>query len=289
MREQDVADLVVGGVVPRNPLLLHESRLQPEVRRDGRDLARVVGLVAADRHDRVGAGGEDVGDDVLELAHLVAAEREAAVHVLAFRPDLRAPEVVAQARQVLQRARAEGERVARELVQLHAGSCSVGAGEMMRDCHVLSARRAAPSASPATHQAVMPLSGGGRFVGGEPQPLHAAQDRLIAGDDGRGGRIRAHVEGDAVKARIRLEGAVEVAGAQRGTKRRVRRAHRIEVAGRHARCRRADGKACRAPTTACASRRAPGSIGATTVERPVSPARARPERVRAAPLARACD
>ena len=93
-RQQDVADLVVDRVVPRHPLLLHETALQPEVGGDGGDLPGVVGLVAADRDQRVGAAGEHVGDDVLELADLVAAEGEAAVDVLALGPDLGAAEVL---------------------------------------------------------------------------------------------------------------------------------------------------------------------------------------------------
>jgi hypothetical protein len=60
-REQDVADLVVHRVVPGDPLLLHEAALQAEVGRDRRDLAGVVGLVAADRDEGVGAGGEASG------------------------------------------------------------------------------------------------------------------------------------------------------------------------------------------------------------------------------------
>ena len=44
-----------------------------------------------------------------------AAEREAAVHVLALGPDLGATEVVAQPAQVLQRAGPEGQRVARDV------------------------------------------------------------------------------------------------------------------------------------------------------------------------------
>ena len=50
--------------------------LQAELGRDGRDLAGVVGLEAADGDQRVGALGERVRDEVLELAGLVAAEGE---------------------------------------------------------------------------------------------------------------------------------------------------------------------------------------------------------------------
>ena len=44
-RQQDVAHLVVDRVVPVHPVLLHEPALEPEVRRHGRHLAGVVGLV----------------------------------------------------------------------------------------------------------------------------------------------------------------------------------------------------------------------------------------------------
>ena len=66
----------------------------PGARRGGRDLARVVGLHAADRDERVAALGERVGDEVLELARLVAAEREPAVAVVALGPDARAAQVL---------------------------------------------------------------------------------------------------------------------------------------------------------------------------------------------------
>src|SRR3954447_25517024 len=54
-REQDVADLVVDRVGPVDPLLRDEPGLEPELRRDSGDLTGVVGLVAADRDERVGA------------------------------------------------------------------------------------------------------------------------------------------------------------------------------------------------------------------------------------------
>ena len=92
-REQDVADLVVDRVVPVDPLLLDQPALQAEVRGDGRDLPGVVGLEAADRDERVGALGEHVGDDVLQLAGLVAAVRQARAAVLALGPHRRAAEM----------------------------------------------------------------------------------------------------------------------------------------------------------------------------------------------------
>ena len=102
---------VVGDVRPVHPVLLDEHAAEARVGRDGRDLAGVVGLDAADRHERVAALGQRVGEQVLELADLVAAEREARVAVLALGPDRRAAEVRRQAVQPLDRRRAEQERV----------------------------------------------------------------------------------------------------------------------------------------------------------------------------------
>ena len=87
-RELEVADLVVRHVGPIDPVLLHRDDLEAEVARDTGDRARVVGLDAADRDQRVAALGDRLGHEVLELAHLVAAERDAAVAVLALGPDL---------------------------------------------------------------------------------------------------------------------------------------------------------------------------------------------------------
>ena len=107
-REQDVADLVVDDVGPVDPVLLHEHAAQPEACGDGGDLARVVRLHAADRHERVAALGERVGGEVLELAHLVAAVREPGVAVLALGPDLDAA-----AEMLARGARADGRATAR--------------------------------------------------------------------------------------------------------------------------------------------------------------------------------
>src|SRR5262249_6282357 len=118
-------DLVIDGVGPVDPLLLHEPGLEPELRRDGGDLARVVGLEAADRDERVGAGREDVGDDVLELAGLVAAVGQPGVAVLPLGPDLRAAEVLGQPVEPVHGAGSERQRVAVEVVERHAASWSV--------------------------------------------------------------------------------------------------------------------------------------------------------------------
>ena len=91
--QQDVADAVVGDVGPVDPVLLDQHAAEAGVGRDRRDLAGVVGLDAADRDQRVAALRQRVRQQVLELADLVAAEGEAAVAVLALRPDGRAAEV----------------------------------------------------------------------------------------------------------------------------------------------------------------------------------------------------
>ena len=75
-RQEDVADLVVDGVVPIDPLLLDEATFEAELRCDGRDLAGVVRLDPADRDQRVGSLRECVGDKVLKLADLVPTEGE---------------------------------------------------------------------------------------------------------------------------------------------------------------------------------------------------------------------
>ena len=117
-RELDVADLVVHDVGPVDPGLLHRHRLEPEVGRDAGDLARVVRLHPADRDQRVAALGEGVGHEVLELAGLVAAERDAGVAVLPLGPDLDpAAEVGAEARQRMDGRRTERERIALEVVE----------------------------------------------------------------------------------------------------------------------------------------------------------------------------
>ena len=81
---EDVADAVIDGVVKGYPTLLHQAALQAHLRRHRRRLTRVVGLYPADGDEGVAALGESVGDKVLELANLVAAEREPAVAVFSF-------------------------------------------------------------------------------------------------------------------------------------------------------------------------------------------------------------
>ena len=120
--ELDVADAVVDDVGPVDPALLHEHAAHPGARRGGRDLARVVGLHAADRDERVAALGARVGDEVLELARLVAAVGEPAVAVVALRPHVRAAELRAQPLEPVHGRRAERQRVPLEGVEAHARS-----------------------------------------------------------------------------------------------------------------------------------------------------------------------
>ena len=119
-RELDVADAVVDHVRPVDPALLHQHAAEARARRDGRHLARVVRLDAADRDERVAALRERVGHQVLELARLVAAVGEAAVAVVALRPHARAAQMRRQALERMHRRRAEQERLAREGVEVHA-------------------------------------------------------------------------------------------------------------------------------------------------------------------------
>ena len=118
-RQLDVADLVVDDVGPVDPGLLHRHRLEPEVGGDARHLAGVVRLHPTDRDQRVAALGERVGHEVLELAGLVAAERDPGVAVLPLGPDLHpAAEVGAEARQRMDGRRTERERIALEVVEI---------------------------------------------------------------------------------------------------------------------------------------------------------------------------
>ena len=124
-REEDVPDPVVDDVRPFDPVLLDEHAAEAEVGGDGRDLARVVRLDAADRHQRVAAPGERVRREVLQLAHLVAAVRKSRVAVLALRPDLDgSAEMVAQPLEAVEGRGAEEERHALEVGESHARQCS---------------------------------------------------------------------------------------------------------------------------------------------------------------------
>ncbi|MCY1384790.1 hypothetical protein D9M69_730880 [compost metagenome] len=84
----------------------------------------MVGLDAADRDQRVAALFQGLGDQVFELARLVAAEGQAAVAVFAFGVDLDlAAQVRGQAVEFFDRGVAEGQAIAGKSLQIHAGSC----------------------------------------------------------------------------------------------------------------------------------------------------------------------
>ena len=117
----DVADDAVHRVAAVvDPALLHRDAPEAEVAGHPGDLAGVVGLHPADRHERVAALVEGLGDEVLQLAHLVAAEGDPGVAVLALGPDLDpAPEGLAQAGQWVDGRRAEEQRDTGEVVERH--------------------------------------------------------------------------------------------------------------------------------------------------------------------------
>ena len=74
--EQEVVAAGVRVVAARDPLLDHEAALEALLDRRGERDAAVVGLRGAAGHQGVGALGQRVGDEELELAGLVAAGRE---------------------------------------------------------------------------------------------------------------------------------------------------------------------------------------------------------------------
>ena len=100
--ELNVADAVINRILVRDPGLLDETALHADLGGDRRDHAGVIRLHAADRDQCVGVRGDRVGDDVFELAQLVAAEREAGVAVFALGVELDvAAEMRGEARQLL--------------------------------------------------------------------------------------------------------------------------------------------------------------------------------------------
>ena len=133
---QDVARAVVRDVRPLHPVLLDEHALQARVRSDSRDLAGVVGLDAADGDERVAALGDRVREEVLQLAHLVAAEGEAAVAVLALGPDRRAAEVPREAVQPLDGRRAEQQRGPGEVGERHGQAPTIVVAAVDRNATV---------------------------------------------------------------------------------------------------------------------------------------------------------
>ena len=113
-------DAVIDHVRPVHPALLHEHAAEPEARRHRRHLPRVVRLDAADRDERVAALRERVRHQVLELARLVASVGQAAVAVVALRPQARAAQMRRQTVQRMHRRGAEKQGLAGEGVEVHA-------------------------------------------------------------------------------------------------------------------------------------------------------------------------
>src|SRR6266403_3831757 len=127
-RHLDVTDAVIDSVGVIDPVLLHQHTLHPEVRRHGGDLPRLIRLDATDRYQRVAALGERLGDQVLELAGLVAAESQAAVAILTLGVEIDlSAQMRAQALQGLDWCGAESQRMTGEALQVHGG-CSWSSG-----------------------------------------------------------------------------------------------------------------------------------------------------------------
>ena len=84
---QDIADPVVDGILKRHPAFLDEVTLHAQLGGDRGNLTGVIRLHATDRHQGVGVRRDRIGNDVFQLANLVAAEREPGVAILAFRID----------------------------------------------------------------------------------------------------------------------------------------------------------------------------------------------------------
>jgi hypothetical protein len=74
----------------------------------------VVRLHPADRDERVAALGERVGEQVFELARLVAAEGKTRADVVSLRPQRGAAEVLSQPLERMDGRRPEQQRVAVE-------------------------------------------------------------------------------------------------------------------------------------------------------------------------------
>src|SRR6185369_3710033 len=117
---QDVADTVIDTVVPVDPAFLHQTAFHAELGGHGCDLARVVGLHPADGDQRVAILRDRFRHQIFELAHLVAAEGEAGIAILALGPDLDPPaEMVAEPLQLLDWRRAEGQFEPWKFVEPH--------------------------------------------------------------------------------------------------------------------------------------------------------------------------
>ena len=138
--EHEVVAVALRVVAAGHPLLDDEAALQPFLHRRREGDAAVVRLRRAAGDQRVGAFGERIGHQELELAGLVAAGEEAE-QVVALDPDLGAAaagalrrERGAEARQGLERRRPGGVAAAGEAGEVHGagggrkGSIVVRAG-----------------------------------------------------------------------------------------------------------------------------------------------------------------
>jgi hypothetical protein len=111
-------DPVVDGIFVRDPALLDDDTFHAYLGRRRCYHPRVVRLNAADRDQCVSIRRDRIRHDIFELAQLVAAHREPEIAVVALGVNLDlAAERRREARQVLDRRRPEGERIAFEFVE----------------------------------------------------------------------------------------------------------------------------------------------------------------------------
>ncbi|MCY1239555.1 hypothetical protein D9M72_523530 [compost metagenome] len=102
----------------RHPFFLDDDAFHADLRCGRSDHAGVVRLHAADRDQGVSAGGDRIRNDVFEFPEFVAAHGETGIAVFALGIDLDfSAKCCRQPRQMLDRRRAEGERVAFELFE----------------------------------------------------------------------------------------------------------------------------------------------------------------------------
>ena len=269
--DQDVADLVVHGVGPVHPTLLHEHALEPGAGGDGGDLAGVVGLHAADGDERVAALGERVGDEVLQLAGLVAAVRDTGVAVLALGPEGGAAEVRGQPLQRVHGRGPEEERVALERGKGHGilpGIESVGSarrvvlrepgapdlrGDTDRLVHVTGRAGLDQLLVQPGRTAVAALT--------EAPSLQSADERGVAGDGGGGRAVATDPDEHVVQFVVGAQGAstspVRTAAANRSLAERIVSTSAANSRGTAIRA----ASSCMAPTTAAASRTSEATTG----------------------------
>ena len=107
--ELQVAAVVVGLGPVGEPVLDNQFAVETPAGRRGRRLAAVVGLGRAGGEHDVGTARLGVGDEVLELADLVAAHGQPGL-VVAFHPQAGASERGRQPGQGLERGRQVGQR-----------------------------------------------------------------------------------------------------------------------------------------------------------------------------------